>query len=286
MNNSRLSGQPWPRITIVTPSYNQAAYIEATIQSVLRQAYPNLEYIIIDGGSTDGSVDIIRRYERELAFWISRPDNGMYEAINEGFAHATGEVMAWLNSDDMYLPWTLQTVGEIFAQYRGRVQWICGMPGYWNTDNMLVAVDWPVRLARRLIRLGAYENRCLGFIQQESTFWSRTLWRQAGAALDASFRLAGDFDLWRRFAMFAAPYRVQTILAGFRKHKGQQTDHSLDQYYLEVAKSLEDQPGKWVRALLTHKLIRLGLLLSLRMFDVQHVVRYDLGRHNWVVEGD
>src|SRR5688500_12214725 len=95
----------YPRITIVTPNYNYGHFLEKAIVSVLDQQYPNLEYIIIDGGSTDNSIEIIRKYEKHLAYWISEPDKGMYDAINKGFSRATGEVMAWLNSDDTYFPW-------------------------------------------------------------------------------------------------------------------------------------------------------------------------------------
>src|SRR5687767_11548136 len=94
-----LAGSDWPRITIVTPSFNQAQFLEETIRSVLLQGYPNLEYIIIDGGSTDKSVDIIKKYEQWLAYWVSEPDRGQSDAINKGFEKATGEVFAWINSD-------------------------------------------------------------------------------------------------------------------------------------------------------------------------------------------
>ena len=107
--------QPAPRISVVTPSFNQSAFLEETLRSVLDQGYPNLEYIVIDGGSTDASADIIRKHAGRITCWVSEKDQGQYDAINKGFARSTGEIMAWLNSDDKYLPWTFSVVGEIFA---------------------------------------------------------------------------------------------------------------------------------------------------------------------------
>ena len=128
-----------PRISIVTPSFNQAPYLEATLKSVLDQNYPNLEYFVIDGGSTDGSLDILRRYADRLTGWVSEPDHGQMHAINKGFSHATGEIMAWLNSDDMLCPWALQTVGHIFKDLPA-VQWLTTRtPLRWNAAGEATA---------------------------------------------------------------------------------------------------------------------------------------------------
>jgi glycosyltransferase involved in cell wall biosynthesis len=130
-----------PKITLVTPNYNYGQFIAAAIESVLNQAYPALEYIVLDDHSTDGSADVIRRYESKLAHWDAGPNPGQYETITRGFQRATGEIFGWLNSDDMQMPWALQAVGDIFATFPD-VQWISSLrQAHWDSDGYCVAIS-------------------------------------------------------------------------------------------------------------------------------------------------
>ena len=117
------NGSDWPRISIVTPSYNQGKFLEETIRSVFLQGYPNLEYIIIDGGSTDNSIEIIKKYEPWLTYWVSEKDRGQSHAINKGFEHATGEIYGWLNSDDYFLPRALKAFAQASIKDKNSVAW-------------------------------------------------------------------------------------------------------------------------------------------------------------------
>ncbi len=225
----------WPLIALITPSYNQAAYLERTIRSVLEQNYPRLEFIIMDGGSTDGSVEIIRRYQSHLAHWTSAKDGGQSDAINQGFARSTGAVMTWLNSDDVLLPGALRHVGEAFAQHPD-IHWLTGQPVNTDVHDHLRLFPLKVGYRRGLIQRGWYHGRGLGFIRQEGTFWRRSLWEQAGG-LDAARRYTMDYDLWRRFARYADLVALDVPLAAFRVQPEQKTA-ALDRYYAEAGVSL------------------------------------------------
>jgi glycosyltransferase involved in cell wall biosynthesis len=202
----------WPRITLVTPVYNGERYLEETILSIIHQGYPNLEYFIQDGGSTDGTLEIIRKYERQLSGWTSEPDNGMYDALNRGFAHATGEIMGWLGANDKLHTNGLFVVGSIFSALPD-VEWITGRATNFNEEGMTIAVHKTLRWSRYRFLAGA--NR---YIQQESTFWRRSLWERAGKHVDASRREGSDFELWARFFRYARLYSVDALIGGFRVH--------------------------------------------------------------------
>jgi hypothetical protein len=241
----RPDGGEWPRLSIVTPSLNQARFLERTIRSVIDQGYPNLEYIIIDGGSTDGSVEIIRRYEPWLSYWVSEPDDGQYDAINKGFARSTGSLMAWINADDLYCPWAFQTVVPMFCD-APEVQWITSSTLLvWGEDDSLSQT----MLCDGYARTWFYRGRNLGgrshfaqYVQQEATFWRRGLWATAGGRVEAGLHYAGDFELWARFFRHADLVSTTCPLAGYRRH-GRQKTSNMEGYLAEAERVLADYGG-------------------------------------------
>ena len=237
-----------PTISVVTPSFNQARYLERTLRSILDQGYPRLELVVVDGGSTDGSVEIIRAFESRLAWWVSEPDRGQYDAINKGFAHTSGEIMAWLNSDDLYTPWALHVVGELFARFPG-VDWLTSLfQLVWDDRDRAVACMRASGFNRRAFMRG--ENlvtrpRGRGrWIQQESTFWRRSLWQRAGGRLDTTLTLAADFELWARYFAHADLVGVETPLAGFRAHGDQRSVTQREAYAREAEAALVRHGGR------------------------------------------
>ncbi len=232
--------QEYPKISIITPSYNQAHFLEHTIRSVLNQHYPNLEYIIIDGGSTDTSVEIIKQHATNLHFWCSESDSGHYDAVNKGFSQATGDIMAWLNSDDMYFPWTLKTVASTMTECP-EVEWLTSLsPCFWDWNGFCLGSQSIPGYSREAFLDGCYlpwGQQPIGWIQQESTFWKRSLWEKAGSTIMSTYHLAGDFDLWTHFYDCAGLYGTFSPLAGFR-YQNAQRGLQKSQYKQEAERSL------------------------------------------------
>jgi Glycosyl transferase family 2 len=231
-----------PRISIVTPSFNQARFLEACIESVLSQEYPNLEYILMDGGSTDGSVEIIRKYERHLTYWQSQPDGGHYAAVADGFARATGDILAWLNSDDKYCPLAFFKVAHVFLGHP-EASWITGRPMRWSADGRAedLTPDPIVYSRDKTVLRGDFQTP---WICQESTFWRRSLWERAGGGPRADLRLAGDLELWVRFFRYAPLHFLDTLLGGNRRHSEQRSVIFLQEYLREAETVLAEEVAR------------------------------------------
>lgn len=249
------------KLSIVTPSYNQAPHLEQTLLSVLSQEDPNLEYVVVDGGSTDGSRLLIEKYADRLAYWCSEKDAGQYDAINKGFGKTSGEIMAWLNSSDLYLPWTFSTVREIFTRFP-EVQWVTSLRKLCiQEDGSFEGLQKMPGFAGRSYFLGRHggpDNS--DFLQQETVFWRRELWEKIGGRIPDECRFAADFHLWSEFFRHAPVVGVDAPLAAFRFHGDSRS--TANRYQEEVDALVE----KWKREG-THKTIQPGYTTVIRHWE-------------------
>jgi glycosyltransferase involved in cell wall biosynthesis len=224
-----------PKISVITPSYNQGQFLEETITSVIGQFYPNLEYIIMDGGSTDNSVEIIKKYEKHLTYWTSAKDGGQASAINAGFARATGDILCWLNSDDTYLPGTLFHVSKMLDTQQGQV--LFGNT-YYMTEGYARARGTDLNEYYPHTRLGYCD-----YITQPSSFWTRNAWSQVGS-LHEQYNYVFDWD-WFIRAEKKAVYFKPTVkyLSVYRFHADHKTGTGGNRRNEEIAKLLEEHHG-------------------------------------------
>jgi glycosyltransferase involved in cell wall biosynthesis len=219
-----------PKISVITPSYNQAGFIEQTIRSVLLQRYPNLEYIVIDGGSTDGSVEIIRKYEPWLTYWVSEPDRGQSHAINKGFERATGDVLCWLNSDDYYLPNALFRVGAALAKGKGNYAATGHCLKVYHDGRPTAPLEGRYENRRRLLQFWkGYQ------MHQPAIFWRREVFEKVGR-LDETLHLIMDFDYWARIAAHFDFVNLDCALAGCNYHADAKTGDEYRQYHADLKK--------------------------------------------------
>ena len=205
-----------PKISLVMPSYNQPEYLEEAINSILDQEYPNLEFILIDGGSDDNRStkkvsEIIKKYVNYFSYWCSEPDGGHASALNKGFKQSTGDIMLWLNSDDIMCEGSLHKIGDIFEQFP-EINWLTGKITFLNPYGWTVS---PPTIAHTKY---TFINGDAGGVQSEGTCWRRSLWERAGSSFNVHFQLLCDQELWSRFFLLDELWYIDDSLAKFRFH--------------------------------------------------------------------
>jgi glycosyltransferase involved in cell wall biosynthesis len=228
----------FPKVSIITPSFNQGQFLEASIRSVLEQNYPNIEYIIVDGGSKDESVKIIKRYEDRLAFWVSEKDKGHADALNKGFSHATGEILAWLNSDDTYFPNAVSEAVTILESHP-EVGMVYGDADLIDDSGATVGQFGSKQTNYQRMLRGSVH------IPQATTFFRANLWHQVGP-LDLSLFFSFDYDLWVRLAKVSQLLYVPKRWAKFRIHNEGKTIVNDDRCYPDMLRVLEREGGGWL----------------------------------------
>jgi glycosyltransferase involved in cell wall biosynthesis len=209
-NSTASDPERLPSISIVTPSFNQVAFLERTILSVLDQGYARLEYLVMDGGSSDGSASILDRYDSAISYWVSEPDAGTAAAVNRGWARSSGEILGFINSDDFYLPGTLSFVGAYFASHPETLMLYGRCQVVDSVGRPITTVGEPFDMRRLL--------RGEDMIPQPSTFVRRVAWEKAGA-IDESLSYSMDYDFFIRVARLAPPVFVERLLSAFTVHQ-------------------------------------------------------------------
>lgn len=237
-----------PKVSIITPSFNQAKFLEASICSVLEQDYPNVEYIVVDGGSKDESVEVIKKYQDRLAWWVSEKDKGHADALNKGFSHTTGEILAWLNSDDIYFPNAVSEAVEVL-QRQPTVGMVYGDAELIDDSGAVVGQFSSKQTSYRQMLRGSVH------IPQATTFFRADLWRRVGP-LDLSLFFSFDYDLWVRLAKVSQLLYVPKLWAKFRIHQAGKTIVNDDRCYPDMLRVLEREGGSWFSILRARMIAR------------------------------
>jgi glycosyltransferase involved in cell wall biosynthesis len=271
------------KISIITPCYNMDKYIRQTIESVLNQGYENLEYIVVDGGSSDQTVKIISEYKDRISIFISEKDQGQYFAINKGLRLATGDIIGWLNADDTYFPWTFETVNNIFAD--NEISWINGIPAYLDSKGLITNFYNQVSAKpKKYIRSGWFRRGVFGYLQQESMFWRKNVIETCGL-LDTRFVLASDFELWTRFSEKFELHSVALPLAAFRKRNDNHSLVSKDQYEKEVSEICRNNKKFNILFKIAGKdNVKFNSLFRLMIWSRAPIVYYSVSKGIWCTE--
>ncbi len=228
---TRPDGRAWPRVSIVTPVYNQGHYLEETLRSVLLQGYPDLEYVLVNDGSSDDSEAVIRRYEPWLSYWVTQPNAGQRAAINRGFEHVSGAVQAYLNSDDLLLPGALERAALEIDPQRGR-HVVMGRCRFTDPDGRYVGVEHPSRFSSHARVLEVWKGHT---IPQPSVFWTPEVWKTCGPMLED---LWVDYGLFCRFSRRYRFHAVDQVLSTYRLHPASKTQQSGEERRLREVVSI------------------------------------------------
>lgn len=228
-----------PRISLVVPSYNQASFLEQTLQSLFAQADPDLEIVVVDGGSTDGSADIIRRHAGRLAWWVSERDAGQSDALNKGFARCTGAWLGWLNSDDLLLPGALRTLRAHMARAPQTAWWI-GRGHFIDERGRRTRTFGAPAGLREAAQLSDWRTH---WFAQPGTFFSRALFDRAGGRVREDLHYAMDLELWLRLLALAPPGIVDAELSAYRIHSAAKTGMLGVKAEMEIVRVLQDALG-------------------------------------------
>jgi len=268
------------KISIVLPTFNSEDFIEETIKSIILQDYKNYELIVVDGFSTDSTLKILGMYKQHITYLISEKDNGQYEAINKGMKLASGDILCWLNSDDIYFPWTLKMVSYFFNDFKN-VNWIIGTPAFIN-GGFNVSHFYGNLAARpqSYIKNGYFNKTLFGYLQQENMFWRREVWENFGP-LDISLKLAADFELWTRFAKGYELVSVSLPLASFRVRSNSRSHIFMSQYEQEVQSVIVNFRKLRFLSFLGSKSHILNKLIRALTWKKSDVIYYSITKRKW-----
>lgn len=266
-----------PLVSIICPVFNSERYLRETIESVVEQNYGNIEFIIIDGNSTDGTGILVDEYMDRIAHYVSEPDRGMYDALAKGFELSAGEIICYINAGDFLNPFAISAVVEIFESTEA--QWITGYRSICNERSIVTHVDLPFRYKRSLLKTGSYGTR-LPYVQQETTFWRRGLLTGLDLEYFRNLRFAGDYYLWWTFAGTASLDVVSCPFGVFKKHAGQLSEN-IEKYANEVRSfSRKRSPLHFLEELF--ELLLWGLHPRIRAFFWNGVYRFDHRKQQWL----
>lgn len=267
------------RVSIVTTTLNALPYIAETTRSVLQSSYGDLEYLIVDAGSSDGTREFLSGLHDPRLRVTILDGARQYEALDWGLRESTGIVVAWLNGDDLYFPWTVSCVAKLFVEFP-QVQWITGLPVFVNAEGHATLVSSPSSYPRKFIENGWFNESAYGNLVQESMFWRRDLYFDSGG-LNLTYDLAADFELWTRFAHLTSLEAVNVPLAAWRKHGSNRSLVKAKAYLEDVADATAGLPR--MGALKKWLCRRMATRHALRLFEWHRTpcIYYSMTQSQW-----